>query len=151
VKVVLRQDVENLGDRGEIVNVATGYARNYLLPKKLALEATPGNMKVLEHQRRAWEARASREKGEAEAFANRLAKVELTVAKKAGESETLYGSVTASEIAELLKGEGLDVDRRKILLGEPIKSLGNYTVQLKLHRDVVGSFMLHVVPEEAGD
>ena len=151
MKVVLRQDVDNLGARGTVVNVARGYARNYLLPKRLAYEATPGNMKVLEHQRRSWEARAAREKTEAEAFAKRLAAVSLEVTKKAGENETLYGSVTASEIADLLDREGLVVDRRKIVMDEPIKMLGEHSVHVKLHREVVGTVRIQVVGEQAGE
>ena len=107
VKVILREHVDHLGDRGEIVSVAPGYARNFLLPKGLAFEATPGNLKQIEHQRKVWSARDAHEVSEAEALAARLAEVELKATKKAGESGTLYGSVTNAEIAELLAKQGL--------------------------------------------
>jgi large subunit ribosomal protein L9 len=148
VKVILRHDVDHLGDRGEIVNVARGYARNYLVPKGLAMEATPGNIRTLELERKVWEVREVKEVDEARAFADRLGAVDLTVSKKAGESETLYGSVTASEIAELLAARGFDVERRKIQLSEPIKSLGEFTVPVKIHRQVMAEIKLKVVPEQ---
>lgn len=147
MKVILREDVHNLGERGEIVNVAAGYARNFLLPKKLAMEATPGNIRTLELQKSVWEARELKEVDEAREFGNRLAAVELSVAKKAGESDTLYGSVTTTEIAELLASKGFEIDRRKIQLDEPIKSLGEFNVPVKLHRQVTAEVKLKVVAE----
>jgi large subunit ribosomal protein L9 len=147
VKVVLRQDVDNLGERGDVVNVAPGYARNYLLPKGIALEATPGNLKSIEMRRKVWDAREAKEVEEAKAFAEKLAGVELSIAKKAGESETLYGSVTTSEIAELLDAKGFEVDRRKIVVDEPIKSLGEFNVHVKLHKQVTGEVKLVVTAE----
>jgi large subunit ribosomal protein L9 len=147
VKVVLRQDVEHLGDRGQIVNVAPGYARNYLLPKKLALEATPGNLRTFELQKRVWAVREARETDEAKAYASRLEAVEIVISKKAGESDTLYGSVTSSEIAELLAAKGFEVDRRKIQLDEPIKSLGTFEVPVRIHRQVVARVPVRVVAE----
>lgn len=148
MKVVLREDLDNLGERGEIVNVARGYARNYLLPKGLALEATPGNMKVIEQQRKIWAVRDAKARDEAQAVADRIGKIVLTVRKKAGESQTLYGSVTNSELGEMLEGEGVTVDRRKIVLDEPIKTLGEFEVSVKIHKDVIGRFKLKVEPEE---
>ena len=148
VKVILREHVEHLGEPGEIVSVAPGYARNFLLPKGLAFTATPGNLKQLEHQRNAWSAREAQEVGEAEALAAKIGEVELSVRKKAGESGTLYGSVTSSEIAEMLAAKGVEVDRRRIVLEEPIKALGEYEIRVKIHRKVDGQLKLEVVPEE---
>jgi len=150
VKIILREAVDHLGERGEIVSVAAGYARNYLLPKGLALEATPGNLKVIEHQRRVWAVKAQQELREAQELAGRLGAVELTVTKKAGESGTLYGSVTKAEILELLERQGFEVDRRRIGPDEPIKTLGEHSVSVKLHRDVSAQIKLHVVAEEEG-
>ena len=147
MKVILREHVANLGERGEIVNVARGYARNYLVPKGLAFEATPGNIRTIELQKRVWEAREVKLVEEAQAFAARLAEVELSIAKKAGESETLYGSVTNAEIAELLAAEGIEIDRRKIHLDEPIKSLGEFTIPVKVHPKVTAEIKLKVAAE----
>lgn len=148
VKVVLCQDMEHLGERGDVVNVAPGYARNYLIPKEYALPATPGNMKVLEQRRRIWEARDSKDLEAAREFASRLEGVSLSVVKKAGEGDTLYGSVTNIEIAELLHAKGIEVDRRKIVLSEPIKTLGTFTAQIKIHKAVNGEVTVIVEAEE---
>lgn len=148
VKVVLCQDMEHLGERGDVVNVASGYARNYLIPKEYALPATPGNMKVLEQRRRIWEARDTKDLEAAREFASRLEGVSLSVVKKAGEGDTLYGSVTNIEIAELLHAKGIEVDRRKIVLNEPIKTLGTFTAQIKIHKTVNGEVTVHVVAEK---
>jgi large subunit ribosomal protein L9 len=147
MKVVLRQDVDNLGERGQVVNVAAGYARNYLLPKKLALEATAGNLRTLELHKRSWAAREVREVADAQTLATRLAGVQVTVTKKAGESDTLYGSVTTAEIADLLAKAGYEVDRRKIQMVDPIKTLGSHTVQVKIHRQVLAPVTVLVVAE----
>jgi large subunit ribosomal protein L9 len=147
VKVILREHVDNLGERGEIVNVARGYARNYLVPKGLAFEATPGNIRTIELQKKVWEAREVKLVEEAQAFAARLAEIELSVTKKAGESETLYGSVTNTEIAELLAAKGIEIDRRKIHLEEPIKSLGEFTIPVKIHAKVTAEIKLKVAAE----
>lgn len=149
MKVVLREHVDHLGDRGQIVSVARGYARNYLLPKGLALEATPGNLQMLEHQRRVWVAREAKEAVEARRVAERLSAMQLSITKKAGESGTLYGSVTSSEIAALLASKGVEVDRRRIALVEPIRVLGTHEVPVKLHREVTAHVKLEVVAEEA--
>lgn len=148
VKVVLCEDMEHLGERGDVVNVAPGYARNYLIPKEYALPATPGNMKVLEQRRRIWEARETKDIAAAREFAARLEAVSLSVAKKAGEGDTLYGSVTNSEIAELLHAKGMEVDRRKIVIDDPIKTLGSFTVHVKLHKSVIADVAVDVVAEE---
>jgi large subunit ribosomal protein L9 len=142
--------VENLGERGDVVSVAAGYARNYLLPKRLAMPATAGNLRTLEHRRRVWEVKESREADEARAMAERLAALELTICKKAGESGTLFGSVTSSEIVELLAAKGIEIDRRRIVT-EPIKTLGGHTVSVKLHRQVSGEVKLEVLNEQEAE
>lgn len=147
MKVVLRRDVDNLGDRGQVVNVSPGYARNFLLPKGLAFEATPGNIRTLDLQKKVWDVREAREADDARKLAAHIAGIKLTVAKKAGEGDTLYGSVTSAEIAELLAKEGVEVDRRKIHLAEPIKALGSFTVPIKIHRQVIAEVALQVVAE----
>ncbi len=147
MKVVLRQDVEHVGERGQIVNVSPGFARNFLLPKKLAMEATPGNLRTFELQKKVWAVREAREVEEARAFAARLESTRITVTKKAGEHDTLYGSVTTSEIAELLAAKGIEVDRRKIHLDEPIKTLGTFEVPVRIHRQVTAKVSVQVVGE----
>jgi large subunit ribosomal protein L9 len=150
MKVVLKQDVDSLGLRGDMVEVARGYARNYLLPRGLALEPTPANLKLLDLERKAWEAEAAKRAEDAREVAGRLAALKLRIAKKAGEHDTLYGSVTPAELAQLLAAQGIELDRRKIQLREPIKHLGLFTVPVKLHRDVVGEFQVEVVAELRG-
>lgn len=148
MKVVLSEHVDHLGERGQIVSVAPGYARNYLLPKRLAMKATPGNMRVLEQERRVWESKEVRVVDEAQAMADRLAGLELSVTKKAGESGTLYGSVTNVEIGDLIRAKGVEVDRRRIVLHEPIKTLGTHGISIRLHRKVTAEVTLHVVSEQ---
>ena len=147
MEVILRDHVEKLGRRGEIVKVSDGYARNYLLPRKLALPATEGNKKHVERERRIMETREAEEKSQAEAIASRLATVDITIARRVGETEQLYGSVTASDIAEFLKTKGFEIDRRKLILPEPIKTTGEHDVPLKLHREVTTPFKVKVVKE----
>ena len=146
MEVILRDHVEHLGRRGEIVKVADGYARNYLLPRKLALPATPGNLKIVERQRKIADAAEAAEKAGAEALAVRLTQAACVMARRVGEQETLYGSVTAADIAEELAAKGFEIDKRKIQLAEPIKQLGEFTVPLKLPRDVVAQLHVTVVP-----
>ena len=148
MKIILREHVDNLGARGQIVNVATGYARNYLLPKGLAYPATPGHLKQLEQQKRVWQTRDVKEQQEAEALAARFAALELEVTHKSGESGTLYGSVTATEVARLLAARGIEIDRRKLDLGQPIKTLGQHEIRVRLHPKVVGKFRLSVVADQ---
>ena len=145
VKVVLREDVEHLGDRGQTVNVAPGYARNYLIPKGLAYTATEGNLRVLELEKRAWARREAKDADEARELAARITGVQLTVMKRAGENGLLYGSVTSTEIAQLLESKGVTVDRRKIRLDDPIKQVGTFTVPVRLHRQVTADVSLQVV------
>ena len=149
MEVILRQHVDNLGNRGDIVKVADGYARNFLLPRKLALPATTGNKKHVERERKIMEAREAEEKGQAEAIAARLGAVDISIARRVGETEQLYGSVTAVDIADYLKGKGFEIDRRKLILPEPIKTLGEHNVPLKLHREVTVPLKVKVVREGA--
>jgi large subunit ribosomal protein L9 len=149
MEVILREHIDNLGRRGEVVKVAAGYARNYLLPRKLALVATEGNKKQIERERVKFEAREAEEQRIAEALRDRLANVEIVIARKVGETEALYGSVTTADIAEALAAKGLEVDRRKLQLAEPIKKIGEVEVPVKLHRDVVAALKVKVVAEGA--
>ena len=148
MEVILRDHVEHLGRRGEIVKVADGYARNYLLPRKLALPATDANRKWVERERKQAEARDLEERGAAEAVATRLSALELTINRKVGENDQLYGSVTNADIAGLLVEKGFEIDRRKILLPDPIKALGETTVPVKLHRDVTAQLKVVVGKED---
>src|SRR6267154_2949000 len=136
MEVILREPIDNLGRRGEVVKVADGYARNYLLPRKLALLATDGNKKVIEREKVKFDVKEAEEQGVAQAVADRLANVEIEIARKVGETDALFGSVTNADIAEALAAKGFDIDRRKVQLHEPIKKLGEFTVPVKLHRDV---------------
>jgi large subunit ribosomal protein L9 len=147
MEVILREHVDNLGRRGEVVKVADGYARNYLLPRKLALLATEGNKQQIERERAKFEAKEAEEQKVAGAVAERLASVEIEIARKVGETEALYGSVTSSDVAEALSAKGFDVDRRKLQLQEPIKKLGEYVIPVKLHRDVTTSIKVRVIAE----
>jgi large subunit ribosomal protein L9 len=147
MEVILREHVEHLGRRGEIVKVADGYARNYLLPRKLALLATEGNKKQIERERAKLEAREVEEKGVAEAIADRMANLEVVIARKVGETEALYGSVTTADVAEALAAKGFDIDRRKIQLAEPIKKLGDFDLPIKLQREVTATVKVRVVAE----
>ena len=147
MEVILREHVDNLGRRGEIVKVANGYARNYLLPRKLALLATPGNRKQVERERVKLDARELEERGAAERVAARIAGTEVVIGRRVGETEALYGSVTSADIAEALAAKGLEIDRRKLQLDEPIKRIGDFEVPVKLHREVSTTLKVRVVPE----
>jgi large subunit ribosomal protein L9 len=147
MEVILREHVDNLGRRGEIVKVADGYARNYLLPRKLALLATEGNKKQIERERVKFDAKEAEEKQGAEAMAQRMGSLEVEITRKVGETEALYGSVTSSDIADAIAAKGFEVDRRKIQLHEPIKRTGEFEIPLKLHREVVATIKVKVVPE----
>jgi len=149
MEVILREHVENLGRRGEIVKVADGYARNYLLPRKLALLPTDGNRKQIERERAKFEAKEADEKKVAEAMAARLANVQVEIARKVGETDALYGSVTTADIAEALAAQGIEVERRKLQLAEPLKKLGEVDVPVKLGRDVTASIKVRVVAERS--
>jgi len=147
MEVILREHVDNLGRRGEVVKVADGYARNFLLPRKLALPVTEGNRKVIERERVKFEAKEAEEQKVAQAIAERIANVDVEIARRVGETEALYGSVTGADIAEALHAKGFDIDRRKIALQEPFKKIGEYSVPIKLHRDVTTHVKVRVVPE----
>jgi large subunit ribosomal protein L9 len=147
MEVILRQHVDNLGERGQIVKVADGYARNYLLPRNLALPATEGNKRHVERERKIMETREAEEKGQAEAAASRLGAVDIVIARRVGETDQLYGSVTAADIADFLKSKGYEIDRRKLVLADPIKTIGEHNVPLKLHRNVTVPLKVKVVKE----
>jgi large subunit ribosomal protein L9 len=147
VEVILRDHVEHLGARGQVVKVADGYARNYLLPRKLALVATDANKKRVERERKIAEAREAEERAASEAIAARLTALELTFSRKVGETEQLYGSVTSQDIADAVKAKGFDIDRRKILLPDAIKALGEFAVPVRLHRDVTAQLKVLVEKE----
>ena len=147
MEFILREHVDNLGKRGEIVKVADGYARNYLLPRKLALPATDANRKHVERERRIMETREAQERTQAEAIAARLATLDIVITRRVGETDQLYGSVTSADIADSLKASGFEVDRRKLILPEPIKTIGNHEVPLKLHREVMVPLKIRVRKE----
>jgi large subunit ribosomal protein L9 len=149
MQVILREHVDNLGRRGEIVRVADGYARNYLLPRKLALLATEGNKKQIERERGKYVAKEAEEQKVAEAMAERLGALDIAIAKKVGETEALYGSVTTADIAEALAAKGFQIDRRKLHLSEPIKRLGDFDIPVRLHPDVTAHIKVRVVAEGA--
>ena len=145
--IILREHVENVGKRGEIVKVADGYARNYLLPRKLALPATAGNKMHVERERRIMETRESEERGQAEALAARLTAIDISISRRVGDTEQLYGSVTSGDIVDFLKAKGFEIDRRKLILPEPIKAIGEHDVPLKLHREVTVTLKVQVAKE----
>ena len=149
MEVILRQHVDKLGRRGDLVKVADGYARNFLLPRKMALLATAGNKHVIQREKVKFDATEAEEQKVAQAMADRLATVEIEIARRVGETDTLFGSVTNADIAEALAAKGFDLDRRKLQLHEPIKKLGEFDVPVKLHRDVVVTLKVKVVAEAA--
>ena len=148
MEVILREHVDKLGRRGDVVKVAAGYARNYLLPRKLALAVTESNKRQVERERVLGEARELEEKAQAEAFAARLGQVDIEIARRVGEHDTLYGSVTSADIAQALQAKGFDIDKRKIQLADPLKALGESGVPVKIHRDVTAHVKVRVVPEQ---
>jgi large subunit ribosomal protein L9 len=147
MQIILQEDVEKLGTRGQVVTVAEGYARNYLLPRKLALEASPGNMKRLEKMRAAFAKKEATEQGDAQKLAEMLAGVSLSITRKAGENDQLFGSVTTADIADALAAQGYTIEKRKIALADPIKLVGEYEIPIKLHREVSASVKLAVQKE----
>jgi large subunit ribosomal protein L9 len=146
-KVLLREDVDDLGARGEIVRVRAGYARNYLLPRNLAVEATAGNVKGIEAERAALLKKEAKERATAEGQAQQIGLIQLEFKRKAGEQGALYGSVTSMDVAEALQGRGYEIDRHRIHLREPLKRVGEYTVPVRLHRDVTIDLKVRVAPE----
>jgi len=149
MEVILREHVDNLGRRGDVVKVADGYARNYLLPRKLALAVTDVNKRQIEREKKVAEVKDAEERSQADAVAQRLTQAEIEIARRVGENQTLYGSVTSADIAQALHAKGFDVDKRKIQLPEPLKALGETTVPVKIHRDVTAHVKLTVVAEKA--
>lgn len=147
MEIILRDHVEHVGKRGDVVKVADGYARNYLLPRKLALPATDANRNWIARERKISEAREGEDRVAAEALAERLVALDLRIARKVGDNDTLYGSVTNSDIADLIKEKGFDVDRRKILLPDPLRALGEALVPVKLHRDVTAQLKITIVKQ----
>jgi large subunit ribosomal protein L9 len=145
--IILREDVVNLGTRGQVVKVAAGYARNFLLPRRLAVAATDSNKKIVEQERQAHLRKEAVQKTEAEDLAKLLSSVTLSIARKAGENGQLFGSVTAGDIADALEAQKFNIDRRKIHLAEAIRALGDYKVELRLHREVSTEVNVSVVAE----
>jgi large subunit ribosomal protein L9 len=148
MQIILQEDVEKLGNRGELVEVAEGYARNFLLPRKLALEATSGNMKRIEKMRVAFAKKEATEKDSATTLAGLLANVSLEFARKSGENDQLFGSVTSGDVAEALEAKGYNVDKRKIVLADPIKLVGEYEISIKLYREVTAKLKIVVRKDE---
>lgn len=146
-KVLLREDIDDLGARGEIVRVRAGYARNYLLPRNLAVEATAGNVKGIEQERAALLKKEAKERATAEGQSQQMGSLVLEFKRKAGEQGALYGSVTSMDLAEALKERGYEIDRHRIHLREPLKRLGEYTVPVRLHREVTVDLQVKVAPE----
>jgi large subunit ribosomal protein L9 len=147
MEVILKEDVPKLGSRGDIVKVAEGYGRNYLLPRKLAIRADAASKSVIEQMKAAALRRSAREKGEAEQLAKQFDGVKLVFHRKTGERDQLFGSVTAADVAHELEKQGFNIDRRKIHLNEPLKSLGEYTVPIRLHKDVTAPVQVTVLKE----
>jgi large subunit ribosomal protein L9 len=148
MEVILREDIDKLGARGEIVKVAPGYARNFLLPKRLAVAATDANRKIVEQERQAHLRKEAKQKTEADDLGKLLAGTTVTISQKAGENDQLFGSVTAQDIVNALAAKNFTIDRRKVQLEEPIKQLGTYQVPLRLHKDVTTEIGVNVVREE---
>jgi large subunit ribosomal protein L9 len=148
MEVILREDIDNLGTRGQVVKVAPGYARNFLLPKKLAVTATGSNKKIIEQERQGHLRKEAKLQGEAQELSKLMTGVSITINQKAGENDQLFGSVTSKDVADGLAAKGFTVDRRKIQLDEPIKSLGEFKVPVKLHKDVTAEVTVVVAKEE---
>ena len=147
MEVILREHVDNLGNRGDVVKVAAGYARNYLLPRQLALPVTVASKRQIEREREKADARDAEERATAEALAQKVAAFDISISRRVGENNTMFGSVTSADIAQALAAKGFQVEKRKITLAEPIKSIGEHTVQVKVHRDVTTEIKVKVVPE----
>ncbi|MGD0301095.1 MAG: 50S ribosomal protein L9, partial [Bryobacteraceae bacterium] len=149
MEVILREDVEKLGTRGQLVKVAPGYARNFLLPKRLAVAATESNKKIVEQERQGHLRKEAKLVSDASELGKMMAGVSITIKQKAGENDQLFGSVTAKDIADSLEQQGYSIDRRKVVLDEPIKTLGEFKVTLRLHREVPAEITVHVVKDAA--
>ncbi|HTM36838.1 MAG TPA: 50S ribosomal protein L9 [Terriglobales bacterium] len=149
MEVILKEDVAKLGSRGDVVKVAEGYGRNFLLPRKLAIEATTGNKQVIEQMRAAAVRRSAKEKAQAEELSKQFDGLSVSFARRAGEQDHLFGSVTSSDIGDALDKKGFNIDRRKIQLHEPLKTLGEFTVPVKLHKDVTAHLKVLIEKEAA--
>jgi len=147
MEIILREDIDKLGSRGDMVKVTAGYARNFLLPKKLAVAATDSNRKIVEQERQAHLRKEVKQKGEAEELAKLVGAVTVTIARKAGENDQLFGSVTANDISDALTTQKYNVERRKIHLDDPIRTLGEHKVTVRLHREVTAEITVNVVRE----
>ena len=148
MKVILKEDVRNIGTMGQIVDVADGYARNFLVPKGLAVDANVKNIRAMEHAKKTIQEKAKKIRGQAQELSDKIANMTIVIKAKSGEEGKLFGSVTSMDIAEQLKNEGIDIDKKKIIIEEPIKRLGSYSVGIKLHSDVTTQVTLQVVAEE---
>lgn len=147
MKVILKEDVKNLGVAGSVVNVADGFAKNFLIPRNLAVEASTKNIKALEQARKKIEDEVRKAKDRAQELSNKLSSLTIQIQAKAGEEGKLFGSITNADISEALKREGYDIDRKKVVLDEPIKRLGTYTVQVKVYQDIVATVNINVIAE----
>ena len=148
MEVILREDIDKIGNRGQVVKVAPGFARNYLLPRKLAVAATEANKKIVEQERQAHLRREVKAQSDAQDLSKLMSAVEITISQKAGDNDQLFGSVTAADIAAALEKQGYSIDRKKIHLEEPIKTLGEFKVAVRLHREVLIEIPVHVIKEE---
>jgi large subunit ribosomal protein L9 len=148
MKVILKEDVRNIGTMGQIVDVADGYARNFLVPKGLAVDANVKNIRAMEHAKKTIQEKAKKIRGQAQDLSDKIANMTIMIKAKSGEEGRLFGSVTSMDIAEQMKNQGIDVDKKKIVIEEPIKRLGSYSVGIKLHSDVTTQVTLQVVAEE---
>jgi len=147
MKVILKEDIHGLGKAGQIINVKDGYARNFLFPKGLALVADEKNMRLLEYQKKKFEEQAKKKRQDAESIAERLTGIQITIKSKAGEDQKLFGSITSKDIAEALQKEGFSIERKQIMISEPIKRLGEYEVEVKLHSNINAKLKINVVAE----
>ena len=148
MEVILREHIDNLGRRGDVVKVAAGYARNFLLPRKLALSVTDGNRQQIDREKKGAEIKDAQERSTAEAYGQRLEQLEIEIARRVGENKTMYGSVTSADIAHALEAKGFEIDKRKIQLPDPIKTVGEVQVPVKVHRDVTVQLRVKVVAEQ---
>jgi large subunit ribosomal protein L9 len=147
MKVILLQDVEKFGEEGAVLNVADGYARNYLIPKGFAIEANKKSLKIYENRKREWNLKSKKGLAEAEKIAEDISMIKGTIARKVGEKEKLFGSVTSMDIVEILKKEKIEIDKKKILMDEPIKSIGNYSIPIKVHPEVTAHLKIEVIKD----
>ena len=148
MKVILKEDVKNIGTMGQIVDVADGYARNFLVPKGLAVDANVKNIRAMEHAKKTIQEKAKKIRGQAQDLSDKIANMTIMIKAKSGEEGKLFGSVTSMDIAEQMKNQGIDIDKKKIVIEEPIKRLGSYSVSIKLHSDLATQVTLQVIAEE---